>query len=117
MFQEFPENNKNDDFLDEFRQKLADQSAATLEEKRKEINHSKNVFIGAFSGVALAGVVGWLVLSPQYTDNAPVEIPVIRRPQTAVKVQPTEPGGMEIQNQDKSVYDIIEKKNTDNNIV
>lgn len=114
MFQEFPGNNKNDDFLDEFRQKLADQSAASIEEKRKEINHSKNVFIGAFAGVALAGVVGWLVLSPQYNNNSSVEIPVIRRPQTAVKVQPVEPGGMEIQNQDKSVYDIVEKKTTDN---
>lgn len=117
MFQEFPENNKNDDFLDEFRQKLADQSAASLEEKRQEINHSKNVFIGAFSGLALAGIVGWFVLSPQYKDNTPTEIPVIKRPQTAVKVQPSEPGGMEIQNQDKSVYGIIEKKPTDNNIL
>ena len=42
-----------------------------------------------------------------------VEIPVIRRPQTAVKVQPSEPGGMEILNQDKSVYDIIEKKDNE----
>ncbi len=112
MFQGFPEDNKNsDDFLDEFRQKLADQTAAGLEEKRREIRHSKNVFIGAVSGVALAGVVGWLVLSPQYAANNPGEIPVIRRPQTAVKIQPAEPGGMEIQNQDKSVYDILEKKN------
>ena len=63
--------------------------------------------------MALAGVVGWFILAPQYADNGNVEIPVIRRPQTAVKVQPSEPGGMEILNQDKSVYDIIEKKDNE----
>lgn len=110
MFQDFPEDNKNDDFLNEFRQKIADQSAASFEEKRNEMKRSKSVFIGAVSGVALAGIVGWFVLSPRYAINNPEEIPVIRRPQTAIKVQPSEPGGMEILNQDKSVYDIVEKK-------
>lgn len=113
MFQEFPEDNKGDDFLNEFRQKIADQSAANIEEKRNELKRSKSVFIGAVSGVALAGVVGWFVLSPQYANNSNKEIPVIRRPQTAVKVQPSEPGGMEILNQDKTVYDIIEKKDNE----
>ena len=110
MFPNFPENNKDDDFLNEFRQKLNDQSIANFEEKKNEINRSKNVFIGAVSGIALAAVVGWFVLSPRYANDPNVELPVIRRPQTAVKVQPTEPGGMEILNQDKSVYDIIERK-------
>ena len=117
MFQEFPEDNKSDDFLNEFRQKIADQSAANFEEKRNEMKRSKSVFIGAVSGVALAGIVGWFVLSPRYAVNNPEEIPVIRRPQTAVKVQPSEPGGMEILNQDKSVYDIIEKKSGNETIV
>lgn len=109
MFQEFPDD-KNDDFLNEFRQKIAEQSAANFEEKRMEMKRSKSVFIGAVSGVALAAVVGWFVLSPRYAVENPEEIPVIRRPQTAIKVQPSEPGGMEILNQDKSVYDIVEKK-------
>ena len=69
MFQEFPEDNKGDDFLNEFRQKIADQSSANLEERRNELKRSKSVFIGAVSGVALAGVVGWFILAPQYADN------------------------------------------------
>ena len=113
MFQEFPEDNKGDDFLNEFRQKIADQSSNNIEERRNEMKRSKSVFSGAVSGVALAGVVGWFILAPQYSDTGNVEIPVIRRPQTAVKVQPSEPGGMEILNQDKSVYDIIEKKDNE----
>lgn len=47
MFQEFPDDSKNDDFLNEFRQKIADQSAANFEEKRIEMKRSKSVFHGA----------------------------------------------------------------------
>lgn len=113
MFQDFSDDNKGDDFLNEFRQKIADQPSVNIEEKRNEMRRSKSVFIGAVSGVALAGIVGYFILAPQYANNANVEIPVIRRPQTAVKVQPSEPGGMEILNQDKSVYDIIERKDNE----
>ena len=112
MFSNLDNDNKDDDFLDEFRQKLGGQDMENFEEKKNEINRSKNVFIGAVSGIALAAVVGWFVLSPRYADAPDAELPVIRRPQNAVKIQPAEPGGMEILNQDKSVYDIIEKKDT-----
>ena len=43
MFQEFPEDNKGDDFLNEFRQKIADQSSANLEERRNELKRSKKI--------------------------------------------------------------------------
>ncbi len=109
MFADFEQDN-NDDFLDDFRQKLNASSSEAFEERKNEINRSKNVFVGTVSGIALAAVVGWFVLSPRYTAQTSAEIPVVRRPQSAVKVQPSDPGGMEIQNQDKSVYDIIEKK-------
>ena len=102
MFPEFPDDNKNEDFLNEFRQKIAEQSNTSFEERKNELNRSKSVFIGAVSGVVLAGIVGWFVLSPRYAQETDAELPVIRRPQTAIKVQPTEPGGMEILNQDKS---------------
>ncbi|MBE6448539.1 MAG: hypothetical protein E7018_04480 [Alphaproteobacteria bacterium] len=110
MFADFDSNKNNDGFLDEFRQNLSNEPAETFEERKNEINRSKNVFVGTVSGIALAAAVGWFVLSPSYDNPANVDIPVIRRPQTAVKIQPAEPGGMEIRDQDKSVYDIIEKK-------
>lgn len=117
MFPDFPDDNKNDDFLNEFRQKIAEQSNISFEERRNELNKSKSVFIGAVSGVVLASVVGWFILSPRYAQNENVELPVIRRPQTAIKVQPTEPGGMEILNQDKSVYDILDKSQNNKKVV
>ena len=110
MFSNFDDNSQNDELLDEIRQKINEQSHLNFEEKKNEINRSKNAFIGAVSGIALSAVVGWFALSPRYDTDAAAELPVIRRPQTAIKVQPAEPGGMEILNQDKSVYDIIEKK-------
>ena len=82
MFANF-DDNKNDDFLDEFRQKLNTDSSESFEERKNEINRSKNVFIGTVSGIALAAVVGWFVLSPRYAENNSADIPVIRRPQTA----------------------------------
>lgn len=115
MFQEFPDDNINDNFLSERRQKIAEQSILNMEDKKNDLKRSKSIFIGAVSGMALAGIVGWFALSPRYAAENVGEIPVIRRPQTAVKVLPSDPGGMEILNQDKTVYNIID--NQDNNTI
>ena len=112
MFQEFPDDNLNSSFLSERRQKIAEESVFNIEERKNDLRRSKSVFIGAVSGLALAGIVGWFALSPRYAGETPTEIPTIRRPQTAVKVLPENPGGMEILNQDKSVYDIIDNTDT-----
>lgn len=114
MYQDFF--NKNDDYLNEFKQKVANQKIATLEEHRSELARSRNNFLGTFAGVALAGIVGWLVLAPQYAATNK-EIPVIRRPATAVKVKPENRGGMEIPNQDKDVYNLVEKKKVEEPVV
>ena len=112
MFKEFPDDeNKIDDFLNEFRQKISDHNIETIEEKKEELKRSRSIFIGVTSGIGLAGIVGWLVLAPQHKVENQREIPVIRRPQTAIRVQPNDPGGMDIPNQDKSIYNIIDKKN------
>ena len=108
--------NKDDDYLNDFKQKVANQKIATLEERRTELVRSRNNFLGTFAGVALAGVVGWLVLAPQYAETEK-EIPIIRRPQTAIKIKPENPGGMDIPNQDKNIYNIVEKKEGDTTVV
>lgn len=109
MLNGFPDNFRmgDDDVLNEFRQKQAN---FDLEEKRNEINNSRSLFIGALAGLAMAAVVGWFVLAPQYQSGEEEEVPVIRRPQEEVKIPPVEPGSVEISNQEKTVYDIIERK-------
>lgn len=106
--------NSSSEFLDEFRQRLNSQPLENIDERRNQINRSQQIFISTILGIGLAGVVSWFIFSSDYNKNPNVDIPVIRRPQTAVKVQPAEPGGMEILNQDKTVYDIVEKNDTSN---
>lgn len=110
MFKEFASNEKEDDYLSEFRQKVATQQQEDIAERQSELQRSRNGFIGTLAGIVLAGVVSWVLLLPRFADNNPSEIPVIRRPITPVKIQPNEPGGMEILDQDKSVYNLVEKK-------
>ena len=114
MYQDFF--NRNDDYLDEFKQKVAQQKIATIEERRADMARARNNFLGTFAGIALAAVVGWFILSPQYVEKNK-EIPTIKRPSAAVKIKPENPGGMEILNQDKDVYNLVEKKNVDNTVV
>ena len=111
-FQDDEDLNKGSEFLDEFRQRLNSRPLENLEERKNDINRSQHIFLGTILGVGLAGIVSWFILSPDYSKTEDAEIPVIRRPSAAIKVQPSEPGGMEILNQDKTVYDIVEKKDT-----
>lgn len=106
---------KNSEFLDEFRQRLNSQPIENIEERKKDISKSQHIFLGTILGVGIAGIASWFILSPDYDKTEDVEIPVIRRTNTAVKVQPANPGGMEILNQDKAVYEIVEKTNNNNN--
>ena len=115
MLDDFQDNDpvKNSEFLDEFRQRLNSQPIENIEERKKDISRSQHIFLGTILGVGLAGVASWFILSPEYDKTENVEIPVIRRTNTAVKVQPANPGGMEILTQDKAVYVIVENTNTD----
>lgn len=106
--------NNSGEFLDEFRQRLNTQPLESIEERRATVGRSQQIFLSALLGIGLAGVVSWFIFSPQYNQIENTDIPIVRRPQTAVKVQPAEPGGMEILNQDKTVYDIVEKKDSTN---
>lgn len=109
MLSNFPDSFRRDDeeVLNEFRQK---QVNFDLEERKNEIDNSRSLFIGALAGLAMAGVVGWFVLAPRYQNNNPEDVPVITRPQTVVKMQPSEPGDVELAAQERTVYEIIEKK-------
>ena len=105
--------NTSGEFLDEFRQRLNSQPIENIDDRRATMKRSQQIFLSTVLGISLAGVVSWFIFSSDYSQTDNVEIPVVRRPQTAAKIQPAEPGGMEILNQDKTVYDIVEKKETD----
>ena len=112
MFKEFS-NNKNDDYLSEFRQKIASERQAELQARKQEMQRSRNGFIGTIAGVTLAAFVSWFLLVPRFNKVENTKIPVIKKPVTPVKIQPNNPGGMEILNQDKPVYNLVEKQEVD----
>ena len=102
-------NPKEEEYLSEFKQKVAQEMQEDIEQRRRELERSRNGFIGSIAGIILAGLVSWFLLLPRFGFNSNKEIPIIRRPILPVKIQPSEPGGMEILNQDKTVYALVEK--------
>lgn len=109
MLDNFPNNFHRDDeeVFNEFRQK---QVNFDLEERKNETDGSRGLFLGALGGLIMAAVVGWFVLAPRYQNMEPREVPVIAKPQMPVKVQPSEPADIEFASQERTVYDIIEKR-------
>jgi len=110
-------NSNQEDDLKDFKQIIAGQSIRSIEDRQDEIQCAKNGFIGMLAGIVVAGVVGWLFLSPAGKTDKQKEIPVIRRSITPAKVQPNEPGGMEIDNQNREIYHIVDKLPKNNNDV
>lgn len=101
-------NGSQDNNENKFHQRVADRNIQSLEQRQEEIQHAKNGFIGMLAGILVGGVVGWLFLGPAENMNKEKIIPVIRRPLTQAKVQPNEPGGMEIDNQNREIYHIVD---------
>ena len=92
----------------DFQQRIAGQNVQSIEERQDEIQHAKNGFIGMLAGIIVGGVVGWLFLGPTDNQGKEREIPIVRRSITPAKVQPNDPGGMEIGNQNREIYHIVD---------
>ena len=112
-------NTNQDEEVQEFHQRVADRNIQSIEDRQEEIQRAKNSFLGILSGIVIGALVGWMFFGPAETEDKEKVIPVIRRPITPAKVQPNDPGGMEIDNQDREIYSIIDnlpKKNAEVNI-
>lgn len=109
-------NNSHNSQSNEFHQRVADQNIQGFD-RQEELQHAKNGFIGMLAGIVVGGVVGWLFFGPAETANKEKEIPVIHRPLTPAKVLPNDPGGMEIHNQNREIYHIIDNAPKEDNKV
>lgn len=99
---------KRDNEENKFHQRVADQNIQGLEQRQDEIQRAKNGFIGMIAGIVVGGVVGWLFLGPAENLNKEKVIPIVHRPMMPAKVQPNDPGGMEIENQNREIYHIVD---------
>ena len=94
--------------MDDFQQRSIEQSMQSISDRQEAIRHAKHGYIGMLLGILTGGVVSWLFFGAHGDANTERTIPVIRRPLIAAKVQPNEPGGMEIDNQDREIYHIVD---------
>lgn len=99
---------KRDNDENKFHQRVADQNIQGLERRQDEIQRAKNGFIGMLAGIVVGGMVGWLFLGPSENLNRERVIPIVHRPMVPAKVQPNDPGGMEIENQNREIYHIVD---------
>lgn len=94
--------------MDDFQQRSIEQSMQSISDRQEEIRHAKHGYIGMLLGILTGGFVSWLFFGTHGATNIERTIPVIRRPLIAAKIQPNDPGGMEIDNQDREIYHIID---------
>ena len=94
--------------ISDYHQRVADRNIQSIEDRNEEIEHAKNGFIGMLAGILVGAVVGWIFLAPTNENNKATEIPIIRKSIKPFKIQPNEPGGMEIDNQDREIYHIVD---------
>ncbi|MBR5599540.1 MAG: SPOR domain-containing protein [Alphaproteobacteria bacterium] len=94
--------------ISDYHQRVADRNIQSLDDRQEEIEQAKNGFIGMLAGILVGAIVGWVFLAPKDKSNKEVVIPVIHRQPKPFKVQPNDPGGMEIDNQDREIYHIVD---------
>lgn len=65
------------------------------------------LLVAVAAGVVMVGGAGWLLLSGGGGADGKLPAPTIVADQTPYKVRPADPGGMQVANQDKMVYERI----------
>ena len=78
---------------------------------RSEGSRSFSVILGVALGVAVAAGAGWYFLKGSGLTFTPGEVGFIKADPTPYKIRPENPGGMQVENQDKLVYDRVAKGN------
>jgi hypothetical protein len=77
---------------------------------RSSGNSPFGLIVGVIVGAAVAGGAAWFVLKDQ---GSPLTVggnaPVIKADPSPYKIKPENPGGMQVANQDKTVYDRVAK--------
>lgn len=72
-------------------------------------SRSLSVIVGVVLGVAVAGGVGYYFLHNSNLTFTPGELSFVKADPSPYKIRPENPGGMQVENQDKLVYDRVAK--------
>lgn len=101
-------NNRND-LLDIIPERFSDEPTAEEEPQK-----GRGLLMGAaLVGIAVAGAAAWYLFSGSSTPQAQVDgVPTIAATDDTYKVKPEQPGGMQVPNQDKQVYQRLNPADT-----
>jgi len=77
--------------------------------RRPQGSRSLSVVIGVGLGLAVAGGAAWYFLKGSALTFTPGEVAFIKAEPSPYKVKPENPGGLQVENQDKLVYDRVAK--------
>jgi len=72
-------------------------------------SRSLSVVIGVGLGIAVAGGIGWYFFGERAMNLGASEGSLIKAESTPYKIRPDSPGGLQVENQDKLVYDRLSK--------
>ncbi len=100
---------------DDFDDDLMDPSSEAYEYKPVSSSESgqgkaAKMFIAVTAIAAIAGGAWYFVGGMENTSD---NVPVVRADTNPTKLKPSEPGGMEVPNRDKTVYERVSKENTE----
>jgi len=77
------------------------------------------LIVGVAVGAAVAGGAAWFALKDRAVNGLPTTdggVPVIKAEPSPYKIKPENPGGLQVANQDKTVYDRVAKSNAPNRV-
>jgi len=77
------------------------------------------LIVGVVFGAALAGGAAWFVLKDQAVNVAGITengMRVVKADPSPYKIKPDNPGGLQVENQDKTVYDRVAKADAPNRV-
>ncbi len=102
---------EDEEFFREFRERMSADPLEEFEEEDETAPRRRRplrVWLAVLAGALIVAFVAWDIVGRAFS-TAPdgSGVPVIRREEKAVKVRPEEPGGMEVPDQDKLIYDRI----------
>lgn len=85
--------------------------SAFREERMEQKKKRPAILIGILIGIAIAGAVGWKTFGKYVSvyNTTEGELPVIRADKAEFRIRPKTPGGMDVPNQDKMIYDRFRK--------
>ncbi|MCP4393772.1 MAG: SPOR domain-containing protein [Alphaproteobacteria bacterium] len=104
--------NDSTDFFDNLRKQVTDENRHAQYQK-KSSKSTTGIWLGVLIGTLVAAIIAYGVFGSFISKKDDSQIPVVKKDVADIKVRPDSPGGMNIPDQDKLVYNRITTNTTE----